>query len=154
MLFLVWPQLLALSGSANPASAYSGFLIYTSSIPSSLAVALAGGLSPSCLHVCSSMKSREGDVNKRTWLVSKSPCLNWEHIMYPKVHIALRMSGHLRLGVVRIYSKKVNYLYQDYNFFLITMRKAFASVEVNLPEDATHTPFDSVTLPKRSNLMP
>ncbi|CAL5333163.1 unnamed protein product [Camellia sinensis] len=77
-----------------------------------------------------------------------------EHIMYPKVHIALRMSGHLRLGVVRIYSKKVNYLYQDYNFFLITTRKAFASVEVNLPEDATHTPFDSVTLPKRSNLMP
>ncbi|CAL5389113.1 unnamed protein product [Camellia sinensis] len=46
MLFLVRPQLLALSGSANPASAYSGFLIYTSSIPSSLAVALAVIMDP------------------------------------------------------------------------------------------------------------
>ncbi|KAE9459839.1 hypothetical protein C3L33_08257, partial [Rhododendron williamsianum] len=67
--------------------------------------------------------------------------------MYPEVPIALRMSGHLLLGVVRIYSKKVDYLYQDYNFFLITITKAFASVEVNLPEDATHAPFHSVTLP-------
>ncbi|KAL6961955.1 hypothetical protein U1Q18_036914 [Sarracenia purpurea var. burkii] len=67
--------------------------------------------------------------------------------MYPEVPIALRMSGHLLLGVVRIYSKKVDYLYQDYNFFLISIRKAFASVEVNLPEDATHAPFHVVTLP-------
>ncbi|KAH7864454.1 hypothetical protein Vadar_029735 [Vaccinium darrowii] len=67
--------------------------------------------------------------------------------MYPEVPIALRMSGHLLLGVVRIYSKKVDYLYQDYNFFLITFTKAFASVEVNLPDDATHAPFHSVTLP-------
>ncbi|PSS24484.1 Sister chromatid cohesion 1 protein [Actinidia chinensis var. chinensis] len=70
-----------------------------------------------------------------------------ERIMYPEVPIALRMSGHLLLGVVRIYSKKVDYLYQDYNFFLISIRKAFSSVEVNLPEDATHAPFHSVTLP-------
>ncbi|XP_058225203.1 sister chromatid cohesion 1 protein 3 [Rhododendron vialii] len=70
-----------------------------------------------------------------------------ERIMYPEVPIALRMSGHLLLGVVRIYSKKVDYLYQDYNFFLITITKAFASVQVNLPEDATHAPFHSVTLP-------
>ncbi|KAI7978922.1 hypothetical protein LOK49_Contig628G00002 [Camellia lanceoleosa] len=75
-----------------------------------------------------------------------------ERIMYPEVPIALRMSGHLLLGVVRIYSKKVDYLYQDYNFFLITIRKAFAPVEVNLPEDATHAPFDSVTLPNTFKL--
>ncbi|CAL5331359.1 unnamed protein product [Camellia sinensis] len=62
------------------------------------------------------------------------------------------MSGHLLLGVVRIYSKKVNYLYQDYNFFLITRRKAFASVEVNLPEDANHAPFDSITLAQDNHL--
>lgn len=72
--------------------------------------------------------------------------------MYPEVPIALRMSGHLLLGVVRIYSKKVDYLYQDYNFFLITIRKAFNSVEVNLPEDATHAPFHSVTLPNTFEL--
>ncbi|KAA8515710.1 hypothetical protein F0562_018679 [Nyssa sinensis] len=70
-----------------------------------------------------------------------------DHIMYPEVPIALRMSGHLLLGVVRIYSKKVDYLYQDCNVVLIGIRKAFASVEVNLPEDATHAPFHSVTLP-------
>ncbi|KAI8024243.1 Sister chromatid cohesion 1 protein 3 [Camellia lanceoleosa] len=75
-----------------------------------------------------------------------------ERIMYPEVPIALRMSGHLLLGVVRIYSKKVDYLYQDYNFFLITIRKAFAPVEVNLPEDATHAPFDFVTLPNTFKL--
>lgn len=72
--------------------------------------------------------------------------------MYPEVPIALRMVGHLLLGVVRIYSKKVDYLYQDYNFFLISIRKAFAAVEVNLPEDATHAPFHSVTLPDKYEL--
>lgn len=69
-----------------------------------------------------------------------------DRIMFPEVPIALRMSGHLLLGVVRIYSKKVDYLYQDCNVALIAI-KTFASVEVNLPEDANHAPFHSVTLP-------
>lgn len=67
--------------------------------------------------------------------------------MYPDVPIALRMSGHLLLGVVRIYSKKVDYLYQDCNVILIGLEKAFSTAEVNLPADATHAPFHSVTLP-------
>lgn len=70
-----------------------------------------------------------------------------ERIMFPEVPIALRMSGHLLLGVVRIYSKKVDYLYQDCNIVLIGIRKAFSSIEVNLPEDASHAPFHSITLP-------
>lgn len=69
-----------------------------------------------------------------------------DRIMFPEVPIALRMSGHLLLGVVRIYSKKVDYLYQDCNVALIAI-KTFASLEVNLPEDANHAPFHSVTLP-------
>ncbi|KAK2993628.1 hypothetical protein RJ640_028972 [Escallonia rubra] len=75
-----------------------------------------------------------------------------ECILYPEVPIALRMSGHLLLGVVRIYEKKVEYLHQDCKFLLIGFRKAFAPSEVNLPEDATHAPFHSVTLPDKFEL--
>ncbi|KAM7481737.1 hypothetical protein LguiB_006320 [Lonicera macranthoides] len=70
-----------------------------------------------------------------------------ERIMCPDVPIALRMSGHLLLGVVRIYSKKVDYLYKDCNVVLIGLGKAFSTAEVNVPADATHAPFHSVTLP-------
>ncbi|XP_012065510.2 sister chromatid cohesion 1 protein 3 isoform X1 [Jatropha curcas] len=75
-----------------------------------------------------------------------------DRIMFPEVPIALRMSGHLLLGVVRIYSKKVDYLYHDCNVFLIGLRKAFASIEVNLPENATTAKFESVTLPQTFDL--
>ncbi|GAY37043.1 hypothetical protein CUMW_026210 [Citrus unshiu] len=75
-----------------------------------------------------------------------------DRIMCPDVPIALRMSGHLLLGVVRIYSKKVDYLYHDCNVFLISLRKTFSTVSVNLPEDATHAPAHTVTLPQKFNL--
>ncbi|XP_065871341.1 sister chromatid cohesion 1 protein 3 isoform X2 [Euphorbia lathyris] len=68
-------------------------------------------------------------------------------IMFPEVPIALRMSGHLLVGVVRIYSKKVDYLYHDCNVALVAVKKAFDSTEVNLPENATTAKFDAVTLP-------
>lgn len=67
--------------------------------------------------------------------------------MFPEVPIALRLSGHLLLGVVRIYSKKVDYLHHDCNVFLSHIRTAIATIQVNLPEDASHAPFHSVTLP-------
>lgn len=66
--------------------------------------------------------------------------------MYPEVPLALRMSSHLLLGVVRIYSKQVEYFCQDCNILLIGIRKAFASADVNLPEIATSATFESVTL--------
>ncbi|KAF2319396.1 hypothetical protein GH714_015498 [Hevea brasiliensis] len=62
------------------------------------------------------------------------------------------MSGHLLLGVVRIYSKKVDYLYHDCNVILIGLSKAFTSTEVNLPENATTAKFESVTLPQTFDL--
>ncbi|XP_040988628.1 sister chromatid cohesion 1 protein 3-like isoform X1 [Juglans microcarpa x Juglans regia] len=70
-----------------------------------------------------------------------------DRIMFPEVPIALRMSGHLLLGVVRIYSKKVDYLFQDCNAVLNGLRKAFASIDLNLPEDARQAPVQSITLP-------
>jgi cohesin complex subunit SCC1 len=36
-----------------------------------------------------------------------------ESIINPSVPLALRVSGHLMLGIVRIYSKKVKYLVTD-----------------------------------------
>ncbi|KAL9236546.1 hypothetical protein vseg_011200 [Gypsophila vaccaria] len=70
-----------------------------------------------------------------------------ERIIYPEVPIALRMSGHLLLGVVRIYSKKVDYLHHDCNLLWVSLRNAFRAPDVNLPEHATQAPFNAVTLP-------
>ncbi|GJN09756.1 hypothetical protein PR202_ga27789 [Eleusine coracana subsp. coracana] len=75
-----------------------------------------------------------------------------ESIMFPEVPIALRLSGHLLLGLVRIYSWKVNYLFQDCNRMVTTIRTAFASVQVDLPVGADHAPFESITLPATLNL--
>ncbi|AQK40660.1 Sister chromatid cohesion 1 protein 3-like [Zea mays] len=72
--------------------------------------------------------------------------------MFPEVPIALRLSGHLLLGLVRIYSWKVQYLFQDCNRMLTTMRTSFASVQVDLPIDADCAPFESITLPSTLNL--
>jgi len=36
-----------------------------------------------------------------------------EDIAEPVVPLALRVSGHLLLGVVRVYSRQVNYLFAD-----------------------------------------
>lgn len=46
-------------------------------------------------------------------------------ILKPKVKMALRTSGHLLLGVVRIYSRKAKYLLQDCN-------EAFVKIKVPL----------------------
>ncbi|XP_048140572.1 sister chromatid cohesion 1 protein 3 isoform X3 [Rhodamnia argentea] len=75
-----------------------------------------------------------------------------EYIMFPEVPIALRMSGHLLLGVVRIYSKKVDYLFQECNIILTGLSKVFAPVELNLPEDTRQAPVQSITLPNTFEL--
>ncbi|KAJ1434385.1 Winged helix DNA-binding domain superfamily [Sesbania bispinosa] len=69
-----------------------------------------------------------------------------------RVPIALRMSGHLLLGVVRIYSKKVDYLFHDCNVVLTGLSKAFASIQLTLPEDARQAPVQSITLPDKFDL--
>ncbi|XP_055817808.1 sister chromatid cohesion 1 protein 3-like [Solanum dulcamara] len=75
-----------------------------------------------------------------------------ERIMTPEVPIALRTSGHLLLGVVRIYSKQVEYFSEDCKTLLMGVIKAFSSTNVNLPEDATHAPYHSITLPETFEL--
>ena len=75
-----------------------------------------------------------------------------ERIMYPELPIALRMSGHLLLGVVRIYSKQVDYFCQDCKVLLFGVKKAYTSTNVNLPENATHATLESITLPDNFQL--
>lgn len=76
-----------------------------------------------------------------------------QHIMDPGVPIALRMSAHLLLGVVRIYSKKVDYLLNDCNLVRTVLYKVFASVSNNtLPEDARQAPVHTITMPATFDL--
>ncbi|KAM7266374.1 hypothetical protein ACFE04_004271 [Oxalis oulophora] len=73
-----------------------------------------------------------------------------DRIMFPEVPIALRMSGHLLLGVARIYSKKVEYLFQDCNAAKLSLRKAFATTDnANAKEE---TSLQSIILPHTFNL--
>ncbi|CAA7035216.1 unnamed protein product [Microthlaspi erraticum] len=74
------------------------------------------------------------------------------HIMFPEVPMALRISSYLLLGVVRIYSKKVDYILHDYNLKRTWLAKALVSSEVDLQEDARQAPVESVTLPQALNL--
>ncbi|KAK1276864.1 Sister chromatid cohesion 1 protein 3 [Acorus gramineus] len=74
-----------------------------------------------------------------------------DYVMHPEVPIALRLSGHLLLGIVRIYSKKVDYLYHDCNDALTRVRTAFTAVNVNLQEESI-APFHAVTLPETFDL--
>jgi len=52
-----------------------------------------------------------------------------QSIVNPQVPLALRVSGHLLLGVVRIYSRKVKYLYEA----LVKIKLAFRPGVVDLP---------------------
>ncbi|KAF5196913.1 Sister chromatid cohesion 1 protein [Thalictrum thalictroides] len=76
-----------------------------------------------------------------------------DYIMTSEVPIALRMQAYLLLGVVRIYSRKVDYLYHDCNEIMSRIRTAFASTkEIDLPEGETHANFESITLPETFEL--
>nr|XP_026651794.1 double-strand-break repair protein rad21-like protein 1 isoform X6 [Zonotrichia albicollis] len=62
--------------------------------------------------------------------------------------IALRTSGHLLLGVVRIYNRKVKYLLADCNEALTKMKTAFRPGLLDLPEENFEAAYQSITLPE------
>jgi len=70
-----------------------------------------------------------------------------EGIMQPKVKMALRTSGHLLLGVVRIYSRKAKYLLADCNEAFVKIKMAFRPGMVDLPEDKREAAINAITLP-------
>nr|CAG8564046.1 8440_t:CDS:10 [Entrophospora candida] len=62
--------------------------------------------------------------------------------------MALRLSGQLLLGVVRIYSRKAKYLLEDCTEALLKIKMAFRPGEVDIPEDQRVANFESITLPE------
>ena len=60
--------------------------------------------------------------------------------------MALRMSGHLLLGVVRIYSRKVKYLLNDASDALVKIKLAFRPGKVNLPDGSDLATLNAITL--------
>lgn len=71
-----------------------------------------------------------------------------ESIISPKVKLALRTSGHLLLGVVRIYSRKTKYLLADCTEAFVKIKMAFRPGMVDLPEEGRALTFAAVTLPE------
>ncbi|KAL1216397.1 Sister chromatid cohesion 1 protein 3 [Cardamine amara subsp. amara] len=64
-------------------------------------------------------------------------------IMLHELPMSIRMSGHILAGVVRIYSKKLDYLSRDCNILKTLVAK---------PEDLRQAQFEFVTLPQTLNL--
>ncbi|XP_072773202.1 double-strand-break repair protein rad21-like protein 1 isoform X2 [Taeniopygia guttata] len=71
-----------------------------------------------------------------------------QQIVSPKFTIALRTSGHLLLGVVRIYNRKAKYLLGDCNEALTKMKTAFRPGLLDLPEENFEAAYQSITLPE------
>ncbi|XP_051886909.1 double-strand-break repair protein rad21 homolog [Pristis pectinata] len=71
-----------------------------------------------------------------------------ESIISPKVKIALRTSGHLLLGVVRIYNRKAKYLLADCNEAFTKIKIAFRPDIVDLDEENLEATYNAITLPE------
>ncbi|NWI72166.1 RD21L protein, partial [Dryoscopus gambensis] len=71
-----------------------------------------------------------------------------QKIVSPKFAIALRTSGHLLLGVVRIYHRKAKYLLADCSEALTKMKTAFRPGLLDLPEENFEAAYQSITLPE------
>ncbi|XP_074699200.1 double-strand-break repair protein rad21-like protein 1 [Strix aluco] len=71
-----------------------------------------------------------------------------EKLISPKFTVALRTSGHLLLGVVRIYHRKAKYLLADCSEALTKMKTAFRPGLVDLPEENVEAAYQSITLPE------
>ncbi|KAJ6655891.1 hypothetical protein lerEdw1_004661 [Lerista edwardsae] len=69
-------------------------------------------------------------------------------MLSPKFKIALRTSGHLLLGVVRIYHRKTKYLLADCNEALLKMQSEFRPGLVDLPKGTSEANYDAITLPE------
>jgi len=62
--------------------------------------------------------------------------------------LALRTTGHLLIGVARIYSRKTKYLLADCNDALLRMRVTFCPGPIDLPANLREASRDAITLPE------
>ncbi|XP_029133423.2 double-strand-break repair protein rad21-like protein 1 [Labrus bergylta] len=67
-------------------------------------------------------------------------------IISPKMKIGLRTSGHLLIGVVRIYSKKAKYLLADCNDALVKIKIAFRPGQTDMPVEGLEATIKAITL--------
>lgn len=68
--------------------------------------------------------------------------------------MALRMTGHLLLGVSRIYARKVKYLLNDCNDALVKIKMAFRTeAQANLHLEDTVANYNAITLPENYEQM-
>ncbi|XP_061590628.1 double-strand-break repair protein rad21-like protein 1 [Cololabis saira] len=67
-------------------------------------------------------------------------------IISPKMKIGLRTSGHLLLGVVRIYSRKTKYLLADCSEALVRIKIAFRPGQTDLPVEGLEATIKAITL--------
>ncbi|VDK77333.1 unnamed protein product [Litomosoides sigmodontis] len=71
-----------------------------------------------------------------------------DEILKPKVKMALRTTGHLLLGIVRIYSRKAKYLLADCNEAFLKIKMAFRPGQVELDEDGQQAASAAINLPE------
>jgi len=71
-----------------------------------------------------------------------------ESVLNPSAPLALRVSGHLMLGIVRIYSRKVKYLMTDCQEAMWKIKLAFRPGNVDLGADAHMAPAASTDDPR------
>ncbi|XP_040048270.2 double-strand-break repair protein rad21-like protein 1 [Gasterosteus aculeatus] len=64
----------------------------------------------------------------------------------PKMKLCLRTSGHLLVGVVRIYSRKAKYLLADCNDAMVKIKMAFRPGQTDLPEEGLEATLKAITL--------
>uniref|UniRef100_A0A3B4YRL7 Rad21/Rec8-like protein N-terminal domain-containing protein n=1 Tax=Seriola lalandi dorsalis TaxID=1841481 RepID=A0A3B4YRL7_SERLL len=67
-------------------------------------------------------------------------------IISPQMKIGLRTSGHLLLGVVRIYSRKAKYLLADCNDALVKIKLSFRPGQTDMPEEGLEATVKAITL--------
>lgn len=78
---------------------------------------------------------------------------NADKILQDALHIVTyRVLGYLLLGVVRIYSKKVEYLFDDCHKTLIGINDFVVRTKDNADTETLRTPYFSITLPDRFEL--
>mmetsp|Transcript_3871 Transcript_3871/g.13731 ORF Transcript_3871/g.13731 Transcript_3871/m.13731 type:complete len:554 (-) Transcript_3871:1060-2721(-) len=70
-----------------------------------------------------------------------------ETILYSKVPLALRLTGHLLLGVVRIFSAKVTYLESDAREAMDKIKQAYRPAPAEHAAEGTQARVEAITLP-------
>jgi hypothetical protein len=84
----------------------------------------------------------------------RAPVLTRASFFPTQVPMALRMSGHLMLGVVRIFSRKVTYLLSDCSEAMVKIKDAFRGPGgVDMAPGAATRRYDDITNPENFDEM-